>query len=100
MGQERYVTSAAIESIIKEIDEDVLPAVKEWRSLVDSTVVGFPGWGAIGEVLIGVRYRNVQDDVREKFSEAISVLETWTRDLDVARRNWRTAEEQSTAVYV
>jgi hypothetical protein len=100
MGQERYVTSAAIESIIKEIDQDVIPAVREWRDLVDSTAVGFPGWGVVGEVMIGVRYRDVQDDVREKFTEALTVLSTWTRQLDTARRNWRTAEDQSTAVYV
>jgi hypothetical protein len=99
MGQDRYVTSAAIESIIKEINEDVIPAVKEWRDLVDTTVVGFPGWGAIGELLIGLRYRNMQDDVREKFDEAVSVLSVWNHQLDTARRNWRTAEEQSTAVY-
>ncbi|GAA3812114.1 hypothetical protein GCM10022226_35960 [Sphaerisporangium flaviroseum] len=100
MTQERYVTSAAIASIIKEIDEDVIPAVQEWRALVDTTVVGFPGWGALGEVVIGLRYRHVQDDVREKFTDALTVLSTWTEQLDTARRNWRTAEEQSTAVYV
>ncbi|MEV6982922.1 hypothetical protein AB0M95_16895 [Sphaerisporangium sp. NPDC051017] len=100
MGQERYVTSAAIESIIKEINEDVIPAVKQWRALVDTTVVGFPGWGALGEALIGMRYRDVQNDVREKFGEAITVLETWNRQLDTARGNWRAAEDASTTVYV
>ena len=100
MGQERYVTSAAIESIIKEIDEHVTPAIKEWRALVDTTEVGFPGWGAIGEIVIGFRYRQVQGDVRQKFDEALGVLATWTHQLDTAKRNWHTAEDQSTAVYV
>ncbi|WP_248961034.1 hypothetical protein [Sphaerisporangium perillae] len=115
--QERYVTSEAIKSIIKEINEDVIPAIKEWRALVDSTDVpdlglpgglgnslpgwmSIPGWGVVGEVVIGVRYHRLQDDVRDKFTEAISVLETWTHQLDTAQRNWRTAEDQSTAVYV
>ncbi|GII60385.1 hypothetical protein Skr01_04700 [Sphaerisporangium krabiense] len=100
MGQEKYVTSAAIESIIKEIDQDVVPAVREWRGLVDTTTVGFPGWGALGELIIGLRYRQVQDDVRGKLAEAVTVLETWTRQLDTARANWRAAEDASTAVYV
>ncbi|GGL14913.1 hypothetical protein Sme01_16210 [Sphaerisporangium melleum] len=100
MTQERYVTSEAIGSIIHEINEDVLPAIKEWRSMIDSTDVGFPGWGALGEVVVGLRYTQIQDDVREKLTEAIAVLETWTHQLETARRNWRTAEDRSTAVYV
>ncbi|MET8138838.1 hypothetical protein ABZU32_00870 [Sphaerisporangium sp. NPDC005288] len=100
MVQERYVTSEAIQSIINEINEDVIPAIKEWRAMVDSTEIGFPGWGALGEVVIGLRYDHLQDDVRAKLSEAVSVLETWTHQLDTARSNWRTAEERSTAVYV
>ncbi|MFC4529511.1 hypothetical protein [Sphaerisporangium dianthi] len=99
MAQERYVTSEAIQSIIDEITEDVIPAVKQWRAMVDSTDVGFPGWGLLGEVVIGRRYDHLQDDVRDKLTQAISVLETWTHQLDTARGNWRTAEERSTAVY-
>ena len=76
-----------------------LPPCVSGGRLVDTTAVGFPGWGGVGEVMIGLRYRNIQDDVREKFTEALTVLETWDHQLDTARRNWRTAEEQSTAVY-
>ncbi|MFC6087176.1 hypothetical protein [Sphaerisporangium aureirubrum] len=100
MSQERYVTSAAIEGIVKEIDEDVLPAIRRMRALIDTTGVPFPGWGAVGELLVGVPYGRVQDDVREKFAEAEAVLEAWAGRLETARRNWRTAEEQSTVVYV
>ncbi|WP_424535193.1 hypothetical protein ACOZ38_34280 [Sphaerisporangium viridialbum] len=100
MGQDKYVTSAAIASIIKEINEDVLPAVREWRALVDTTVVGFPGWGAIGEVAIGLRYRHIQDDVQGKFDEAIFTLSDMTDRLETARVNWRTAEDRSEVVYV
>ncbi|MDH2425082.1 hypothetical protein [Sphaerisporangium sp. TRM90804] len=99
MVQARYVTSAAIQSIIDEIDADVIPAVKEWRALVDTTTVGFPGWGVLGELVIGLRYRDVQDDVREKFSEAVTVLEGWTVSLETARANWRAAEDASAVVY-
>lgn len=100
MGQTRNVTSVAIQRVINEISEDVIPAVKHWDALVDTTHVAFPGWGALGEVMVGLRYRNLQDDVQEKFSQAISVLEDWNVKLDTARTNWRTAEDRSVVVYV
>ena len=61
--------------------------------MLGDTVVGFPGWGAVGEVAVGMRYRDVQRDVGEKFDEAVEVLQSWTAALTTARVNWRTAEE-------
>ncbi|MEU4538753.1 hypothetical protein AB0G15_28285 [Streptosporangium sp. NPDC023825] len=99
MTQEKYVTSKAIESIRKEIEEDVIPRIKEMRAMLGDTTVGFPGWGAVGELAVGMRYREVQRDVGEKFDDAVEVLESWTVALTTARVNWRTAEDDSTVVY-
>ncbi|MFF3439939.1 hypothetical protein [Streptosporangium sp. NPDC002721] len=99
MTQEKYVTSKAIESIRKEIEEDIIPRIREMHAMLGDTTVGFPGWGAVGEVGVGLRYREVQRDVGEKFDAAVEVLESWTVALTTARVNWRTAEDNSTVVY-
>ncbi|GAA4189095.1 hypothetical protein GCM10022252_25420 [Streptosporangium oxazolinicum] len=99
MTQEKYVTSSAIESIRKEIEEDVIPRIRELHAMLGDTTVGFPGWGAVGELAVGMRYREVQRDVGEKFDDAVEVLESWTAALTTARVNWRTAEDNSTVVY-
>ncbi|MEU4409613.1 hypothetical protein AB0F88_34315 [Streptosporangium sp. NPDC023963] len=99
MTQEKYVTSKAIESIRKEIEEDVIPRIREMHAMLADTTVGFPGWGAVGELAVGMRYREVQRDVGEKFDDAVEVLESWTAALTTARANWRTAEDNSTVVY-
>ncbi|MEV7009929.1 hypothetical protein [Streptosporangium sp. NPDC051022] len=99
MMQDRYVTSTAIQSIRTEIGDDVIPKIKELRGLVDSTDVTAPGWGAVGELAIGIRYRDVQDDAREKLGQALDVLESWLEALTTATVNWQTAEYNSTVVY-
>ncbi|MEU4830405.1 hypothetical protein [Streptosporangium sp. NPDC023615] len=99
MTQERYVTSTAIESVRTEIEEDVIPRLKELRAMLGDTTVGFPGWGLVGEAAVGIRYREVQRDVGEKFDDAVAVLESWTAALTTARANWRAAEDNSTVVY-
>ncbi|GAA5062474.1 hypothetical protein HNP84_007943 [Thermocatellispora tengchongensis] len=98
MAQDRYVTSAAIEGIRTEIRDDVIPSVRAVGALVDETTLDFPGWGAVGELAIGSRYREVQDDVRQKFEDAVTVLENWMDALWTARINWRTAEDMSSVV--
>ncbi|MGV9772949.1 hypothetical protein [Streptosporangium sp. NPDC003464] len=99
MTQDRYVTSKAIQGIRTEIGEDVLPKVTELRRMVDSTNLDGLGWGLVGELAVGIRYRDVQKDVREKFMQAVDVLESWQETLDNARINWRRAEDSSTVVY-
>ncbi|GAA3115044.1 hypothetical protein [Streptosporangium carneum] len=99
MTQDRYVTSTAIQSIRTELDDDVIPKIGELRGLIDSTDVPFPGWGGVGELAIGLRYRQVQEDAREKLSQALDVLESWQEALNTAAVNWRTAEYNSTVVY-
>ncbi|MCG5220536.1 hypothetical protein [Streptosporangium sp. KLBMP 9127] len=98
MTQEKYVTSKAIAGIQQEIELDVIPAVQAVANMIDTTVLSTPGWGVLGELAIGIRYSAVQDDVEDKFEEAITVLDSWIKMLDTARSNWRTAEDQSSLV--
>lgn len=99
MTQDRYVTSKAIKAIGAELDADVIPEIKELRLILGSTDLGGLGWGAVGELLIGLRYRHVQETVEEKFVQAVAVLESWQEALDVVETNWRTAEDRSVVVY-
>ena len=99
MTQDRYVTSKAIRGIGTEIGDDVVPQIRELRTLVDSTELGGAGWGLVGEAAIGLHYREVQKDVREKLAQALDVLESWQDTLNTAAGNWQTAEVNSTVVY-
>ena len=68
--------------------------------MLGDTVVGFPGSGGRR----GGRGRDARiggrpAGRREKFDEAVEVLESWTAALTTARVNWRTAEDNSTVVY-
>jgi hypothetical protein len=99
MTQDRYVTSKTIIDLGTEIGDDVVPQIKELRVLVDSTDLGGAGWGLVGELAIGLHYRSVQKDVREKLTQALDVLESWEVTLNTAATNWHTAEVNSTVVY-
>ncbi|MEU9834383.1 hypothetical protein AB0D67_22885 [Streptosporangium sp. NPDC048047] len=107
MGQEIHVTSAAIRSVRTEIRDDLIPEIREMRDMVHSTDLRDTGpealrpfgWGAGGEVVVGIRYRDIQRDVVQKFDEALEVLDTWLELLERAERNWRTAESHSVVVY-
>jgi hypothetical protein len=99
MTQDRYVTSKTIRGIGTEIGDDVVPQIRELRAMVDSTELGGAGWGGVGELAVGLHYRNVQQDVREKLAQALDVLESWQDTLDTAAGNWQAAEINSTVVY-
>ncbi|GAB2449777.1 hypothetical protein GCM10027187_16580 [Streptosporangium sandarakinum] len=107
MAQEIHVTSAAIRSVRTEIGDDLIPEIRELRDMVRSTdledtgpdLLRPLGWGAAGEPIIGIRYREIQRDVVHKFDDALEVLDTWLELLERAERNWRTAESRSVVVY-
>ncbi|WP_214414281.1 hypothetical protein [Sphaerisporangium fuscum] len=97
--QDRYVTSKAIDGVIHQIDDTLLPWLQELHDMVDATTVGFPGFGLVGEVVFGFLYRAKQNDVRGEFKEAMTVAHGWTENLGTAKKNWRAAEDASTVVY-
>ncbi|MBG0815335.1 hypothetical protein [Planomonospora sp. ID82291] len=98
MSQDKYVTSTCISNIQRNLDDKVLPALRDLRKDIDSTGVGLPGFGLLGMVF-GGKYDGVQEDVRKMTDEAVSTVEAWVAALETIKRNWRAAEENSTVVY-
>ncbi|GGL56096.1 hypothetical protein [Planomonospora parontospora] len=98
MSQDKYVTSSCISNIQRNLDDKVLPALRDLREDIDSTDVGFPGFGVLG-VVFGGKYSDVQEDVRKMTDDAVSTVEAWVIALETIKRNWRAAEESSAVVY-
>lgn len=97
--QERYVTSAAIESVRKKVDTDLKKFFADLKGYVDDTDIPFPGWGVLGSLLIGFQYSRMQDDVRAKADNGHESAEAIATALGTVRDNWRKAEDASTVVY-
>jgi hypothetical protein len=97
--QERYVTSAGIESVRKKIDTDAKQFFADVKGYVDDTDVSFPGWGVLGSLIIGIRYGKIQDDVRGLMDNGHDTMDAWSTALDTIKKNWKKAEDSSTAVY-
>ncbi|MEU1876151.1 hypothetical protein ABZ470_02490 [Streptosporangium sp. NPDC020072] len=98
MALDIHVTSDAIRALHAEVTDTTIPKVRELRDMVASTHVSFPGWGAAGEVAIGIRYRQIQRQMEERFTEALDVLASWQEGLLTAEGNWKTAEAASGVV--
>ncbi|MER7129976.1 hypothetical protein [Streptosporangium saharense] len=98
MALDIHVTSDAIRALHTEVTDTTVPKVKELGGLLESTDVPFPGWGAAGEVAIGIQYRRVQRQMEERFTQALEVLASWQEGLLTAEANWRTAESASGVV--
>jgi hypothetical protein len=97
--QERYVTSEAIESVRQKIDSDLKQFFVDVKTYIDDTDVPFPGWGALGALLIGFQYSNMQNDVRKKADDGYDTADAMATALGVVKTNWRRAEDASTVVY-
>lgn len=97
--QERYVTSAAIESVRKKIETDAKQFFEDVKGYVDDTDVPGPGWGALGTLVIGLRYAEIQNDIRRLMNDGRDTMDAWCGALDTMKKNWRKAEDASTAVY-
>ncbi|MFD0888039.1 hypothetical protein ACFQ08_26155 [Streptosporangium algeriense] len=93
-----HVTSDAIRALYTEVTDVTIPKVRELGGLIGETGVPFPGWGAAGELAIGIKYREIQQQVEGKFTQALEVLASWQEGLLTAQANWRTAESASGVV--
>ncbi|GAA0846664.1 hypothetical protein ACFQVD_40055 [Streptosporangium amethystogenes subsp. fukuiense] len=98
MAQDKYVTSSSIGNIQRNLGEKVIPGLRELKSDIDSTDVGFPGFGLIG-ALTGSKYSQTQDDIKNMVEDAITSVEAWIAALETIKKNWRAAEDASTVVY-
>lgn len=97
--QERYVTSEAIESVRKKIDTDLKQFFTDVKTYIDDTDISFPGWGALGALLIGFQYSHMQNDVRQKADDGHDTADAMATALGVVKTNWKNAEDASTVVY-
>jgi antibiotic biosynthesis monooxygenase (ABM) superfamily enzyme len=98
MSQEIHVTSTCISDIQRNLTEKLIPALRGLRKDVDTTGVDFPGFGTLGILMIG-QYGTVQEDVRNAVDDSIDTVEAWIKSLDIIRKNWVEAENNSTVVY-
>jgi hypothetical protein len=100
------VTSSGIGKLRKEIDDTVTKPIEKLKTGMNETTLGasggfmgFAGWGVLGSVFFGLHYNSVQDDARAVLSQAVDTLHQWDPALATVQRNWRNAEDASTAVY-
>ncbi|WP_285707223.1 hypothetical protein [Microtetraspora sp. NBRC 16547] len=98
MSQDIHVTSTCITNVQRNLNEYLLPALKELKKDIGSTDVGFPGFGTLGAVMLG-RYGDVQHNVRGRTEDAIETVEAWIEALETIKKNWIQAENNSTVVY-
>ncbi|WP_431934409.1 hypothetical protein [Nonomuraea jabiensis] len=91
-----HVSSAAIKSTMNAIDANLTtPLESLQRNVKPQTDLPEDSFGTIGGWLLGGIYREMQEDTEDLVGDAVYLMGAWTRTLDYARRNWRTAEELS-----
>ncbi|MFI7445831.1 hypothetical protein [Nonomuraea indica] len=98
MAQEIHITSTAIAGIQRNLQDYLIPELRQLNEKVDSTDVPFPGFGTLG-LLMAAFYGTVQDDVKRNVDDACETIELWITDLETIKKNWREAELNSTVVY-
>jgi hypothetical protein len=94
--QERYVTSQGIEKVRKKVTDEIKPVLEKAKTDVHGTDVGFPGFGVLGELIFGWKYRELQTYSQEILTEAIDTLDKWDKSLTDIKKAWRSAEDNST----
>jgi hypothetical protein len=98
MSQDIHVTSTCIGKVQSNLNEKLIPALKDLKKDVGNTGVAFPGFGTQG-LIFGGKYSDVQHNVRGAVQDAIETVEAWIEALETVKRNWIQAENNSTVVY-
>ncbi|MFI6293152.1 hypothetical protein ACIBEJ_16300 [Nonomuraea sp. NPDC050790] len=98
--QEVYVTSAAISHLRSRVDNELEVAVTFVRDLVDTTRVDGIGFGLFGTPILGGVYEGLRTWADSTLGEARDCVDRCSSGLELARRNWRTAEENSKVRYL
>ncbi|MBB5074873.1 hypothetical protein [Nonomuraea endophytica] len=97
--QEVYVTSSAIAHLRSRVDNELAGAVTFVRDLVETTRVDGIGFGPLGGLIMGGAYEDLRDWADSTLGEARGTVDGWSSGLELARRNWRTAEDASKVRY-
>jgi hypothetical protein len=99
-SQDRHITSASIhhtrDRIERELKDETLVFI---RSLIDEVHIDAPGFGAVGELILGSAYEDMCWQVYTIFSDAINVVEEGCQALTIGERNWQTAEDRNIVKY-
>ncbi|NUR84041.1 MAG: hypothetical protein HOY71_08135 [Nonomuraea sp.] len=100
MGRDIHVTSASIGHVRDRVDSELKPALDLVKGLCGKTGVDGVGFGLLGELLIGGSYESMQRWAESQLAGAERACDGWSSALDLARRNWRAAEDASKVRYV
>ena len=96
MTQDRYVTSNGIEKLRKKVTDEIKPVLVKSKNDIKGTDVGFPGFGILGEMLFGWKYRELMHYAEDVLGEAVTTVTKWDGALTDIKTNWRKAEDNST----
>jgi hypothetical protein len=98
-GQEIQVTSTSIGHLRDRVDDELKAYMSFVRSLVGTCTVGSPGFGVLGDMMLGGTYEGMCDWADATLGEAEKTVDSWVGALGVAQRNWRAAEQHSVVKY-
>lgn len=98
-GQEIYVTSTAIGHLRDRVDDELKVAMSFVRSLVGTVGVDAPGFGVLGEMVLGGTYDGMCRWADSTLGEAEKTIDSWSGALTQAERNWHAAEKASVVRY-
>lgn len=97
--QEIHVMSSAIGDLRTKIAGELTPVLKKAHTDIDDTSVSFPAFGALGQLVFGTAYSDVQNYARQTLQNALDTLSGWDTALAQIEKNWLNAEDKSSAVY-
>ncbi|HUR07373.1 MAG TPA: hypothetical protein VM347_32850 [Nonomuraea sp.] len=98
-GQEIYVTSTAIGHVRDRVDDELKAAISFVRSLVGTVGVEAPGFGVLGDMVLGGTYDGMCRWADSTLGQAEETVDGWVGALGTAERNWRAAEKHSAVRY-
>lgn len=98
-GREIYVTSTAIGHLRDRVDDELKAALSFARSLVGTVGVESPGFGVLGEMVLGGTYDGMCHWADSTLGKAEETVDSWVGALSQAERNWRAAERHSAVRY-
>ncbi|MFC4120076.1 hypothetical protein [Nonomuraea zeae] len=99
-GRDLYVTSTSIGALRGRVDSELKVALTFVKDLCDTTSVASPGFGVLGELVMGGTYEDLREWAEKQIGNAEAVCDGWSAALAQAELNWRAAESASKVRYV